>query len=121
MQADGINNSGMRISLKHHKTLECVIVILELGCGTTLFTNSSGVISLPINPTGYPAPLDCTYTISAKDLTYIFLSSDISPSDQLLKSFQDCDREWLKVGCVHSFVNLKINFKKEIFSCCILF
>lgn len=86
------------------------VAILEIDCGTTLFTNTSGNISFPRNPTGYPATVNCTYTISAKDLTYIWIHDYATEWTHLLNSFQDCSTEWLMVVCVLSSAAFKNNF-----------
>lgn len=54
-------------------------VIQELACGAILFKNSSGFISLPRNPTIFPATVNCTL--------YDFDKSHERYSDQRLCAF----------------------------------
>ena len=76
-----------------------------MDCGTTLFTNTSGIINLPRNPSDYPATMNCTYTISISRLSDIWIETHRNSEmpfgksqAEFLKSFQDCDRENLTVG-----------------------
>lgn len=89
--------------------------ILELDCGTTLFNRSSGVINLPRSPTNYLMTVNCTYTISTNQLSYIWLDTYHNTPTELLESFQDCDKEGLTVGCAHSFVDFKSKLRYTIF------
>src|SRR5688572_17514994 len=86
-------------------------VILELDCGATLFTNSSGYIILPRNPTNYLATVNCTYAITANNLSYIWLNTYIST--QFLQSFQDCGRESVTVGWANSFLKIIVKPKSR--------
>ena len=96
------------------KTLKNVSgIILELDCGANLFTNPSGFINLPRNPTNFLATVNCTYTISTNRTSHIWLKTSLNSHMQLFQSFKDCDRESLTVGCVHSFVDFKTNFKTD--------
>src|SRR6218665_1147367 len=80
------------------KLSNCVAVILELDCGaTTLITDTSGNISLPRNPTGYLASVNCTYTISTNRTDVIWLRPNYDWM-KFLQSFQDCHKEYLMVS-----------------------
>lgn len=77
-------------------------IILELDCGTTIFSNTSGVISLPKNTKNYLATVNCTYTVSANRLSYIWFNSYFTSSAQILNSFENCDTDSLTVGHMHA-------------------
>ena len=79
-----------------------IAVVLELDCGDTLFTESSGNISLPGNPTGYLATVNCTYTISTNRTDVIWLNAYFQTTMKFLQSFQDCEGESVMVGYLHS-------------------
>ena len=77
--------------------LRTVDVILDLDCGDTTFVNSSGVMTLPTNPTSYLARVNCNYTISTDRTSKISLNVSSFEMRQLIDSYRNCTSEDFKV------------------------
>ena len=77
---------------------------LEIHCGDSMFTSSSGFIRLPSNPTEYSASVDCNYTISTNNASTFSIGILSLQLPQLLDSIADCDRDYIMV-CDYAYSN----------------
>ena len=83
------------------KAWNVLTVALELDCGATRFTGSSGNISLPRSPNDHFVTVNCTYTISTDPTNIVFLNHSYTAMARFVQSFQCCEGESLMVRYLH--------------------
>src|SRR6218665_593661 len=95
---------GVKNIDENGESLKCTIVLtvaLELDCGATRFTGSSGNISLPRSPNDHFVTVNCTYTISTDPTNIVFLNHSYTAMARFVQSFQCCEGESLMVRYLH--------------------
>lgn len=68
-------------------------------CGTTIFSNATGIISSPGYPSNYPNGANCSYTIEiGDDLKVLELDVFALDIEESIEHFPDCPFDWLDIG-----------------------